>query len=116
MQGDKDGSRSPDEDAAGRGFHHEMTLTERGLVLGAGTLLAKMDGGGLHLEGEEERVLTLLAIAHGGNVRVRCWAPFAARQNIGAAATNALPRFISRKVACASSMRQAPIAWHSRRN
>lgn len=33
------------------------------MVLGAGTLLAKMGYDGLCLDGEEERILTLLAIA-----------------------------------------------------
>jgi hypothetical protein len=37
-------------------------------VLGAGNLLAKMGDDGLRLEGEEERVLTLLAIAYRGDV------------------------------------------------
>jgi hypothetical protein len=45
-----------------------MTVTEHGLVLGAGTLLAKMGDGGLCLDGEEERILTLFAIAFRGDV------------------------------------------------
>jgi hypothetical protein len=44
--------------------HQRMTVTEHGLILGAGTLLAKMGDDGLCLDGEEERILTLLAIAY----------------------------------------------------
>jgi hypothetical protein len=43
-------------------------MTEHGLVLGAGILLAKMGDGDLCLDGEEERILTLLAIAYRGDV------------------------------------------------
>jgi hypothetical protein len=45
-----------------------MSLTERGLVLGAGAVIAKMRGDGLCLDGEEARLLTLLAIAYRGGV------------------------------------------------
>ena len=48
--------------------YRQMTVTEQGLVLGAGTLLAKMGEDGLCLDGEEERILTLLAIAYRGDV------------------------------------------------
>jgi len=48
--------------------YRQMTVTEQGLVLGAGTLLAKMGENGLYLDGEEERILTLLAIAYRGDV------------------------------------------------
>ncbi len=48
--------------------YRQMTVTEQGLVLGAGTLLAKMGDDGLCLDGEEERILTLLAIAYRGDV------------------------------------------------
>jgi hypothetical protein len=51
-----------------RRHHQKMTVTEHGLVLGAGTLLAKMGDSGLCLDGEEERILTLFAIAFRGNV------------------------------------------------
>ncbi|MGH6839211.1 MAG: hypothetical protein ACREDT_10525 [Methylocella sp.] len=51
-----------------RHVRHEMTVTEQGLLLGDGTLLAKMEGDGLCLEGEEERILTLLAVAYGRNI------------------------------------------------
>jgi hypothetical protein len=43
-------------------------MTEQGLVLGAGTSLAKMGDDGLRADGEEERILTLLAIAYRGDV------------------------------------------------
>jgi hypothetical protein len=48
--------------------YRQMTVTEQGLVLGAGILLAKMGEDGLCLDGEEERILTLLAIAYRGDV------------------------------------------------
>jgi hypothetical protein len=51
-----------------RRHDRQMTVTEQGLVLGAGTLLAKMGEDGLGLDGEEERILTLLAIAYRGDV------------------------------------------------
>ena len=47
-------------------FGDRMSLTERGLVLG-GALLAKMSDEGLCIDGEEERILTLLAIACRGD-------------------------------------------------
>src|ERR1700693_2773177 len=59
-----------------------MTLTEKGLVLGAGTVLVKgcPDGSGragVSIDGHEERLLALLAVAYGravpphvlGNIR-----------------------------------------------
>jgi hypothetical protein len=54
--------------APSRPLHEQMTVTEKGLLLGAGTLLANMANDGLCLEGEEERILTLLAVAYGRNV------------------------------------------------
>ena len=48
--------------------YRQMTVTEQELVLGAGTLLAKMGEDGLCLDGEEERILTLLAVAYRGDV------------------------------------------------
>jgi hypothetical protein len=51
-----------------RHVHQQMAVTERGLLLGAGTLLAKMGDDGLCIEGEEERILTLLAVAYRGDV------------------------------------------------
>ncbi|MGH6837876.1 MAG: hypothetical protein ACREDT_03585 [Methylocella sp.] len=55
-------------DGAPRHLHRQMTVTEQGLLLGDGTLLAKMADDGLRLEGEEERILTLLAVAYGRNI------------------------------------------------
>ncbi len=49
---------------AARGFGRQTALSEHGLFLG-GVLLAKMRDDGLCLDGEEERILTLLSIAHG---------------------------------------------------
>jgi hypothetical protein len=40
-------------------------LTERGLVLGVGILVATFDGEGRLVEGEEERALALLTVACG---------------------------------------------------
>jgi hypothetical protein len=50
------------------GFHGRMTLTERGLVLGAGTLLAKLDNKVLPFEADQERIWTLLAVAYGEEI------------------------------------------------
>lgn len=50
--------------AAARGFHTRPSLTTRGLVLGAGTLVAKFDRENDFL-GDEERAATLLAVAFG---------------------------------------------------
>jgi hypothetical protein len=58
-------SRQQFSEIASRRFQGRMTLTERGLVLGAGTLLAKLDNKALPIEGDQERIWTLLAIAYG---------------------------------------------------
>ncbi len=50
-----------------RAFDSRVTLTERGLDIG-GTSLAKMGDEGLCFDDEEERILTLLAIAYDGTV------------------------------------------------
>ena len=47
------------------GFARRPTLSKRGLVLGAGTLVATFDGKGRLAESEEERALTLLNVACG---------------------------------------------------
>ncbi|MGH6853441.1 MAG: hypothetical protein ACREDJ_09685, partial [Methylocella sp.] len=60
----RNGQGLPGAGAPLRHLHRQMTVTEQGLLLGAGTLLAKMEGDGLRLEGEEERILTLLAVAY----------------------------------------------------
>ena len=54
-------------DSAGfRGLHASMTLENDALVLGADTILVKRDSDGtLAIDGEEERLLTLLSVAHG---------------------------------------------------
>jgi hypothetical protein len=46
------------------GFAGRMTPTERGLVLGARTLLAKLDDNALPFEAEQERIWTLLSVAY----------------------------------------------------
>jgi hypothetical protein len=52
---------------AWRGFAGRMTLTGQGLVLGTGTLLAKLDGKALPIEAQE-RIWTLLSIAYGEKI------------------------------------------------
>ena len=49
-------------------IHGRMTLTGQGLVLGAGTLLAKLDGKALPIEADQERIWTLLSVAYGHGV------------------------------------------------
>jgi hypothetical protein len=46
---------------ASPGFQRRIVLTERGLVIGAGTLLAKLDGKALPIEAQE-RIWTLLGL------------------------------------------------------
>jgi hypothetical protein len=58
----------PAAGAPSRHLHKQMTVTEQGLLLGARTLLAKMADDGLCLEGEEERILILLAVAYGRDI------------------------------------------------
>jgi hypothetical protein len=53
---------------ASRNFQGRMVLTERGLVLGAGTLLAKLDGKARPIEADQERIWTLLAVAYGEKI------------------------------------------------
>jgi len=52
------------------GLRPNLEMTDEGLVLGAGTLLASPRGGerALAQEGEGPRVLALLAAAHGRSV------------------------------------------------
>ena len=45
-----------------------MTLTGQGLVLGAGTLLAKLDDKAPPIEAEQERIWTLLSVAYGEEI------------------------------------------------
>jgi hypothetical protein len=52
---------------ASRGFQGRMVLTERGLVLGAGTLVAKLAGKALPIEAQE-RIWTLLAVTYGEKI------------------------------------------------
>jgi hypothetical protein len=61
-------SRQQFSKIASRGFRGRMTLTDQGLVLGAGTLLAKLDDKALPIEAEQERIWTLLAVAYGHGV------------------------------------------------
>jgi hypothetical protein len=87
-----DVSRQQFRKFAPRGFQGRMTLTGQGLVLGAGTVLAKLDGKALPNEAEQERIWTLLAVAYGREVTLASWDRFAAWQNTGKAATRVLPR------------------------
>jgi hypothetical protein len=50
------------------GFQGRMILSGQGLVLGAGTLLAKLDDKALLSEGDQERIWTLLSVAYGHEV------------------------------------------------
>jgi hypothetical protein len=68
MQNDDQGLRGAADGVPRRLHYRQTTVTEHGLALGAGTLLAKMGDEGLRLDGEEERILTLLAIAYRGEV------------------------------------------------
>ncbi|MFZ0509918.1 MAG: hypothetical protein WAM29_18090 [Methylocella sp.] len=61
-------SRQQFSKIASRGFAGQMTLTGQGLVLGAGTLLAKLDGKALSTVAEQERIWTLLSVAYGHKV------------------------------------------------
>ena len=45
-----------------------MTLTGQGLVLGAGTMLAKLDDKAVPIEADQERIWTLLSIAYGDEI------------------------------------------------
>ena len=45
-----------------------MKLSDHGLFLGAGTLLAKEDDDDLCIDGEEERIGTLLSVAYGREI------------------------------------------------
>jgi len=45
-----------------------MTLTGQGLVLGAGTVLAKLDNKALPIEAEQERIWTLLSVDYGEKI------------------------------------------------
>ena len=42
-----------------------MTLTGQGLVLGAGTMVAKLDDKAVPIEADQERIWTLLSVAYG---------------------------------------------------
>ncbi len=61
-------SRQQFSKIASRGFAGRMTLTGRGLVLGAGTLLAKFNGKPLPIAAEQERIWTLLSVAYGHGI------------------------------------------------
>jgi hypothetical protein len=50
------------------GFAGRMTLSGQGLVLGAGTLLAKLDDKAPPAELEQERIWTLLSVAYGEKI------------------------------------------------
>jgi hypothetical protein len=61
-------SRQQFSKIASRRFQRRMTLTGQGLVLGAGTLLAKLDDKALPIEADQVRIWTLLTIAYGHDV------------------------------------------------
>jgi hypothetical protein len=45
-----------------------MTLTGQGLVLGAGTMVAKLDDKAVPIEADQERIWTLLSVAYGDEI------------------------------------------------
>jgi hypothetical protein len=45
-----------------------MTLTGQGLVLGAGTMVAKLDDKAVPIEADQERIWTLLSVAFGDEI------------------------------------------------
>jgi hypothetical protein len=61
-------SRQQFSKIASRGFQGRMALTRQGLVLGAGTLLAKLDDNALPIEAEQERIWMLLSVAYGEEI------------------------------------------------
>ena len=101
------------KEGALRAFGDKVALTERGLLLG-GTVLAKMREDSLCIDGEEDRILTLLAVARKGNVNGATLYALRRYQNIGRVVINASPRSILRKAGWASSTRTPPTACHSR--
>ena len=64
-----------------------MTLTERGVILGAGTLLAKLDDKALPIEADQERIWTLLSVAYGEEISLVVFGSLRRWQNTGTAAT-----------------------------
>jgi hypothetical protein len=63
-------SRQQFSKIASRGFQGRMALTRQGLVLGAGTLLAKLDDNALPIEAEQQRIWMLLSVAYGEEISV----------------------------------------------
>jgi hypothetical protein len=61
-------SRQQFSKIASRRFESRMTLTGQGLVLGARTLLATLDGKALPIEAEQKRIWTLLSVAYGEKI------------------------------------------------
>jgi hypothetical protein len=57
-------SRQQFSKIASRHFQRRITLTGQGLVLGAGTWLAKLDNKALPIEADQKRIWTLLAVAY----------------------------------------------------
>jgi hypothetical protein len=58
-------SRQQFSKIASRGLAGRMTLTGQGLVLGAGTVLAKLDDKAHPIVADQERIWTLLSVAYG---------------------------------------------------
>jgi len=90
-------SRQKFSKIASRRFQGRMTLTGQGLVLGAGTMLAKLDDKALPIGAEQESGFgRSFRSPTGMKCRLRYWVRFAALQNTGTAATRVSPRFIWR--------------------
>ena len=61
-------SRQQFSKIASRRFHGRMTLTGQGLVLGAGTMVAKLDDKAVPIEADQERIWTLRSVAYGDEI------------------------------------------------
>jgi hypothetical protein len=94
----------------GRPLHREMTFTQAGLALGRGTILAEFErkgraAGGLALDREEARLLSLLTAAYreplAGGVT----------EKIRRAGKRRWRKSTSLSSACRKSMRRTPTAY-----
>jgi hypothetical protein len=93
-----------------------MTLTGQGLVLGAGTLLAKLDDKALPIEAEQERIWTLLSVAYGRAVPLAVLASLRRVAKHWRGGDKSLAGFRWHRWACRTSARTPPIACRWRRS
>jgi len=107
-------SRQQFSKIASRGLAGRMTLTGQGFVLGAGTVLAKLDDKAPPIEAEQERIWTLLSVAYGEEISQ---AVFGSLHRVAKHwPTRVSPRFIWRRWACRTSARTPPIVCRWRRS